>query len=239
MRKRIYQIVHVYDKNKASVVYKYFMILAIGVSLVPLVTKERHPIFFYTEWACLGVFVLDYLLRWLTADYKFEREGWLSFVKYPFRLISIIDLLSVFALMCSVFGWFDGISAAKALAVFRLVRIFRYSKNVSIIIGILKKSKKPLTAVGGLAVGYILISAIIIFNVEPDSFNTFFDAVYWATISLTTVGYGDIYPVTALGRTVSMLSSFLGIAVVALPAGIVTAEYLEELKEKRSDRGGE
>ena len=79
--------------------------------------------------------------------------------------------------------------------------------------------------------GSSIISAMVIFNVEPDSFENFFDAVYWSTVSLTTVGYGDIYPVTALGRTVAMISSFFGIAIVALPAGIVTAEYLNALKK--------
>ena len=80
-----------------------------------------------------------------------------------------------------------------------------------------------------------MAAAIVIFNVEPDSFNSFFDAVYWSTVSLTTVGYGDIYPVTVLGRTVAMVSSFFGIAIVALPAGIVTAEYLGSLKENDSN----
>ena len=83
--------------------------------------------------------------------------------------------------------------------------------------------------------GYIIISAIVIFNVEPDSFENFFDAVYWSTVSLTTVGYGDIYPVTALGRTVAMISSFFGIAIVALPAGIVTAEYIKTLNVNCDD----
>ena len=110
--------------------------------------------------------------------------------------------------------------------VFRLVRILRYSKNVQTITDILKRSKKPLSAVCGLAVGYIFISAIVLFNIEPDSFETFFDAVYWSTVSLTTVGYGDIYPVTILGRALAMISSFFGIAIVALPAGIITAEYI-------------
>ena len=151
--------------------------------------------------------------------------------KYPFRIISIIDLLSILALTSSVFGWFWGEDLTHVLSVFRIIRILRYSKSVQTILSILKKSKKPLTAVGGLAVGYIFISAIVIFNVEPESFHTFFDAVYWSTVSLTTVGYGDIYPVTMLGRVVAMLSSFFGIAIVALPAGIVTAEYLGAIKE--------
>ena len=87
-------------------------------------------------------------------------------------------------------------------------------------------------AVGSLAIGYILISALIIFNVEPQTFRSFFEAVYWAIVSLTTVGYGDIYPVSVIGRTVAMLSSFFGIAIVALPAGIVTAGYMNSIKNK-------
>ena len=77
---------------------------------------------------------------------------------------------------------------------------------------------------------YIVIAALVIFNVEPDSFSTFFDALYWATVSLTTVGYGDIYPVTAIGRAVAMISSVFGIAIVALPSGIITAGYLSAIE---------
>ena len=73
---------------------------------------------------------------------------------------------------------------------------------------------------------------MIIFNIEPQSFRSYFDAVYWATVSLTTVGYGDIYPITMAGRIIAMISSFLGIAVVALPDGIITAEYVEEIHNK-------
>ena len=83
--------------------------------------------------------------------------------------------------------------------------------------------------VGILAIGYVYISALIIFNVEPDTFGTMFDAVYWAMVSLTTVGYGDIYPVSWIGRAIAMISSFFGIAVVALPAGIITAGYMKEI----------
>ena len=82
-----------------------------------------------------------------------------------------------------------------------------------------------------LTISYIIISALVIFNVEPDSFDSLFEAVYWATISLTTVGYGDIYPVTEVGRIITMISSLFGIAVVALPSGIITAGYMAELNK--------
>ena len=224
-------MVHIYEGNAVSIIYKYFMIAVIALSLIPLTSKENTVFFSYIEGFCLVIFIIDYLLRWSTADYKFGSKSATSFIKYPFRMISIIDLMSIFALLCSMQGWLIGLKFTEVLTVFRIVRIFRYSKSVRTILEILKSSKKPLIAVGSLAIGYIIISAIVIFNVEPDSFNTFFDAVYWSTVSLTTVGYGDIYPVTVLGRTVAMVSSFFGIAVVALPAGIVTAEYLSSLKK--------
>ncbi len=82
----------------------------------------------------------------------------------------------------------------------------------------------------------MLISALVIFNVEPDSFETFFDAVYWATVSLTTMGYGDIYPVTTFGRIVTMVSSVFGIAIIALPAGIITAGFMEELYAEKNEK---
>lgn len=130
----------------------------------------------------------------------------------------------------------------RMFRIFRTLRIFKtlkYSRNIIIIIDVIKRSKDALLAVCTLAVGYILISALIIFNVEGESFESFFDAIYWATVSLTTVGYGDIYPVTKTGRIITMISSILGIAIVALPAGIITAGYMDVInsakKEKEKD----
>ncbi|WP_312938849.1 potassium channel family protein [Oscillibacter sp.] len=78
---------------------------------------------------------------------------------------------------------------------------------------VFKKQKGPLVTVCILALGYILISALIIFNVEPDSFNSLFEAVYWATVSLTTMVYGDNNPVTTAGRIITMISAIFGIAI--------------------------
>lgn len=235
MRKKIYEIVHIYDNSILSVIYKYVMIFFIILSILPLTLKNKPTIITYIEILCVVVFIIDYILRWVTADYKLGIQGIRAFLRIPFRIISIVDLLSIFALTCSAFDIFSGFQFTKILAVCRIIRIFRYSKSARTIIEIFQKSKKQLLAVVSLALGYIVVSSIIIYNVEPQSFNSFFEAVYWATVSLTTVGYGDLYPVTDLGRIVAMASSFCGIAIVALPAGIVTAEYIKTLNVNCDD----
>lgn len=170
------------------------------------------------------IFIIDYLLRLLTADYKLEK-GKLSFFLYPFTFLALADLLCI---LPSLFLLNNSLRLFKILRVFKFIR---YSKNIQILTNVLKKQKDSLMIVGLLALGYIFISALIIFNVEPSTFPKFFDALYWATISLTTVGYGDIYAVSTTGKIITMISSFLGIAIVALPAGIITAGYMKEIKE--------
>ncbi len=176
------------------------------------------------------IFIIDYILRLLTADYKLEK-GKLSFLLYPFTFLALADLLCI---LPSLFLLNNSLRLFKILRMLRILRVFkfiRYSKNIQILTNVLKKQKDSLIIVGLLALGYIFISALIIFNVEPSTFPNFFDALYWATISLTTVGYGDIYAVATTGKIITMISSFLGIAIVALPAGIITAGYMKEIKE--------
>lgn len=147
--------------------------------------------------------------------------------------MAIIDLLSILPSINMINKGFKVLKTIRLIRTFRVLRIFksfRYSKNIQIILQVGKNSKKALIAVLYLAIGYIFVCALIIFNVEPDSFNTFFDAI---TISLTTVGYGDIYPITTLGRIITMVSSFMGIAIVALPASIITAGYMKEIESDK------
>ena len=152
--------------------------------------------------------------------------------------MAIIDLISILPSLSIINNGFKVLRVLRmirALRVFRVFKAMRYSKSFEIIGNVLNESKESLVAVSILAGGYIIISALVIFNVEPESFDTFFDAIYWATVSLTTVGYGDIYPVTVFGRLITILSSIFGIAIVALPAGIITAGYMSEIEKKRDN----
>lgn len=239
MRERIFQIIEKSDgEDKPSRIYDTLMLVSIVASLIPLAFKTENTIFFVIDKAAMVVFVIDYLLRWATADYKFEQKGIVPFLKYPFSPMAIIDLLSILPSLSIINNGFKALRVLRMIRTFRIFRVLkvvRYSKSFQIIGNVVRSSKDSLIAVGVLAVGYIVVSALVIFNVEPDSFNNFFEAVYWATVSLTTVGYGDIYPVSTLGRIITMVSSIFGIAVVALPAGIITAGYMNELRKREDD----
>jgi len=229
-RQQIYELVD--GDGKAAEIYGRAMTVAIVVSLVPLCFKEQHAIFDALEYACVAIFVADYLMRLVTADFKLGR-GKASFILYPFTPMAIIDLLSI---LPSFLVLNPAFRALRILRLFRLLRAFkliRYSKGANAIAAAFEKQREPLLVVLGLAVAYVVVSALIVFNVEPDTFDTFFDAVYWAVVSLTTVGYGDLYPSTEVGRFIAMASSLMGIAVVALPSGIITAGLLEELQQSR------
>ena len=236
IRQRIYEIVEKSsDNDKISKAYDYFMIVIIVVSLIPLAFKNDSLLFQVTDKITVSVFIVDYVLRWITADYKLGKQGVLPFIQYPCTVMAIIDLVSILPSVTILNQGLKVLRILRMIRALRVVRVFkvmRYSKSLEIIGNVLRKSRDSLIAVCMLAAGYILVSSLIIFNFEPDTFDSFFMALYWATVSLTTVGYGDIYPVSFVGRLIAMISSVFGIAIVALPASIITADYLSELKGK-------
>ncbi|MBR3555416.1 MAG: ion transporter [Oscillospiraceae bacterium] len=234
-RRRIYEIIEPSTgSDRVSAIYDCAMIAVILASLLPLAFKDTTSFLNALDRISVCIFILDYLLRLMTADYKLKK-GPISFPLYPITFMALLDLLCIlpsFTPMASGVRLLKIIRLLRTFRVFRAAKMFRYSRSIVMIVDVIREQRTALLAVGSLAVGYILVSALVIFNIEPDSFETFFDAVYWATVSLTTVGYGDIYPISTAGRVITMLSSILGIAVVALPAGIITAGYMDRLNKK-------
>ncbi len=239
MRKRLYDVIEASDgEDLLSEIYDTFMILVIVISLLPLNFKTEYPLFTVTDKVTAGIFIVDYLLRWITADYGSRKKPVIAFLHYPLTPMALIDLVSILPSLSIINRGFKMLRVLRMIRALRVLRVFkfiRYSKNLQIIISVIRKSRRALLTVGVLAVGYVYISALVIFNVEPDTFDSMYEAVYWAMVSLTTVGYGDIYPVSWIGRAIAMTSSFLGIAVVALPAGIITAGYMGEINRQREE----
>ena len=235
-RKRLFEILSLPQKeDRASCIYNYFMILVIVVSIIPLMFKQTNDVFRVIDIVSVTIFIIDYILRFSVADYALQK-GTKSFVLYPFTFLAIVDLASILPSFNIIASGYRLLKLFRLFRVFRVFKLFRYSKNVVRIVNVIKNERKPLLAVGVLAIGYVFAAALVVFNVEPDTFNTFFDAIYWAVVSLTTMGYGDIYPVTVTGRVVTILSAFIGIAIVALPSGIITAGYMNELAREKENK---
>lgn len=239
MREKIYNIIDV-DGNEdiLSVLYDRVMIFCILGSVIPLCFKSSSVVFMWIEKITVLLFIVDYILRWITADFRHSERKKMAFIEYPFTFYGIVDLLSILpslVLLNSSFKLFRLLRLNKA---FKALRLLRYSKSFNMILSVVQRERQALITVCVLAGGYIFLVALIMFQVEPESFNSFFDAIYLSAVTLTTVGYGDIYPISQMGKVISMISSFMGIAIVALPTGIITAGYMNELnkREKENDK---
>lgn len=245
LQQRIYDLINRDRKGMwASRLYDWYMLIMIVASITPLMFIDDYPIFKVIEIVTVIAFIIDYILRWSTANLQLKR-GLLSYILYPFTPMAIIDLLSILPGLNLISPEFKLLRLTRLLKIFRLLKVFRYSDKITMFLRVLKKERHVLLSVLMLALFYIFVTALIMFNAEPHinpetgavTFHSFFDALYWATVTLTTVGYGDLCPVTDIGRVVSMLSSLFGVAIIALPSGVITASYLEELREYRKSKG--
>lgn len=229
MREKVYKVLE--GDSKASSIYGRVMTAVIVLSLVPLCFWEENAVFNAVEYVCVSIFIADYIARWVTADYKLNK-GAVSFVIYPFTPMAIVDLVTILPTFIALNPAWRTLRVLRLLRALRAFRLFRYSKSMMAIANVFSKQRGKFLVVVVLALVYIAVSAMIMFNVEHETFPVFFDAVYWSVVSLTTVGYGDLYPMTDVGRVIAMLSSFVGIAIVALPSGIIAAGLMEELDKK-------
>lgn len=242
-REHIRELIEPKKDSLSSRLYDSIMLVAIIIGVLPLLFREQSTIFWYFDLISGLCFIVDYLLRWITADLTSKRNQVVSFLIYPFTPMAIIDLLSILPTFNLLSSTFKVVRVSRLLKILRVIKVVRYYEPLEIIIAVVRRQSKILCTVFSLALFYIFITALIMFNAEEDInpetgrflFETFFDAFYWAACTLTTVGYGDIYPISNVGRTISIISSMVGIAIIALPSGIVTAGYLDELKSRKEE----
>lgn len=234
-KRRIYEVLEVSKfGDKSSRAYDQLMTVAIIVGLIPMMLKKETTYTYWIEILTSFIFLTDYIARVYTADYKMGYKSYRAYIAYLFTPLAIFDFLSILPVIYLFTPVSSMIGLLRLFRIFRALKLIRYSKTMIIIANVIRKVKSQLMAVLILIIVYIFVSAMLIFQLEPNLFNNFFDALYWATISITTIGYGDISPVTPIGRLITMCSALVGVAVIALPSGIITAAYMTEITKTKS-----
>jgi voltage-gated potassium channel len=207
---------------------------------VPSLYENHEDFFYYFELFSVVVFSVEYLLRlWSCTshpDFKNPIKGRLKLMGKP---MSIIDLLAIMPFYIQILLP-TGIDLrfVRALRLFRLFRIFRVGKvaeSFKMLSNVVMNNREPLFISLGIVIIMAILSANVMYLVESghnEAFKSVPDALWWAIITITTIGYGDVYPITVAGKIIGALIGFLGICIFALPVGIIGAGFVHEIEQR-------
>lgn len=211
------------------------MILESHVSI-----RNVYGLYFnFFETVSIYIFSFEYLYRIRLAYLDNQLKG---VSKYVFSTFGLIDLISILPFFLNQFVKVDG-RFLRILRLFRLTRIFklgRDSSSLKLFVKALRGVRNELKFTLFLSTLAILFSASAIYYLEheaqPEKFSSITESIWWATVSLATVGYGDVYPITPGGKIFASLISLIGIGIVAIPTGIISASFVEEIYTLRRER---
>jgi voltage-gated potassium channel len=198
--------------------------------------KELSDYFTYFdifEAFSLFVFAAEYAVR-VTLSILQKKP-----YEYIFSAMGIIDFVSIFPIFIPYVSKLDlrWVKMLRLFQVFRIFKLYRYYEHLRTIVDVFRSKKEDLIATFfSIVLVLVFCSCVTYFfekDVQPLAFNNLFSALYWGVTTLTTIAYGDIYPVTAGGKAMAAILAFLGIGLVALPAGILSAGFIEVNEKKR------
>ncbi len=221
-------------------VFIYILIIGNIIAMIleshEFIQNQFSQFFYYFELISILIFSFEYIYR-IVVNYK--ESGWVGIKNYVFSFFGFIDLISILPFYLKQFVLLDG-RFFRILRLFRLTRVFklgRDSKSLKLFIKALSAVKNELKFTLFLSILTILFSASAIYFLEnkaqPEVFSSITASVWWATVSLATVGYGDIVPVTIWGKIFASIISLVGIGIVAIPTGIISASFVEEIQNSK------
>jgi voltage-gated potassium channel len=213
-------------------------VLAIVLESMPSLQSRFGAGFTALERVSLAVFTLEYTVRLWTAPEHARYRGLgagRARLSYALSLPALIDLMAMLPLVFGLLG-FDDLKILLLLRLLRFFKLGRYSPGMASLSAALAAERKALFACVVILLGVMLMAAsamhIAEHEAQPDKFGTIPDAMWWAIITLTTVGYGDVYPVTAPGKAVAAVTAVLGLVMLALPVGIVATAFAQEIHRR-------
>ena len=242
-RRRVYEIVEIGAAGDLlSRAYDLFYTLTIVLNLTATILdtydalhEKYGSLFALIEFVTVTAFAVDYALRIYTADFKYRgcsrgKAAW----KYAVSFGGIVDIISFLPVYLPFF-FPSGAAAFRLVRVIRIFRLFRinaYYDSLNVITSVLSSKKNQLISSVSIILVLMLASSLCMYSLEnearPEVFSNAFSGIWWAASTLLTVGYGDIYPVTTMGRILGIVITFLGVGMVAIPTGIISAGFVEQ-----------
>ncbi len=248
LQHRVYKLLNGYKTNsRDGKRFDYFISSLIFLNVLAIILASYEGIgqnyqlgFYYFELFSVVVFSLEYLMRLWTAPLLYPNDpAWRSRLKFVFSFYGMIDLFAILPFYLPFMLHLD-LRFMRAMRLLRLARLFklnRHSSNIRMLGDILREKRKDLLIVLSSVFIILVIAASLMYNLEksaqPDKFPNIGAAFWWALATLTTIGYGDIVPITSWGKFLSGMIAFLGIAIVALPTGILSAAFTEKLQKQK------
>ena len=244
LKKKIFNIIQIGDKsNRISRVFDIFITITIVLNILVTFAQTFDELSRITmglkaiEYVTLGIFCVEYVLRIWTAEYLYPNIGRRQAkLRFLISFDGVIDLL----IIVPVF-FLSGFVIFRMLRVARIFHLFRLNAkydSFNVITTVLYEKRNQIISSVFIVLILMLASSLCMYSVEhdtqPDVFRNAFSGVWWSMSTLLTVGYGDIYPVTTLGRVMAICIAYLGVGAVAIPTGIISAGFVEQYQRKSS-----
>jgi len=233
MKERIKNLVEINDNKQSryfAFIIQFLILLSVvtfSIETVPDLEPQTRRILEYIEIICVIVFSIEYLLRIYVADHK---------LKFIFGFYGIIDLLAILPFYLSFGIDLRSLRALRFLRIFRILKLVRYNSAIHQFTQAIKMVKEQIFLFLFTTLILVYFSAVGIYyfenQVQPEHFSSIFESLWWAIITLTTVGYGDVYPITVGGKVFTFFILMIGLGIVAIPTGIISSALTKTIDEK-------
>lgn len=246
VRKRIFDIIQIGNRGDLiSRSFDYFIVTVIILNILTVFLEtfdeleKFYPMFKIIETVTMGVFCIEYVLRIWTADHLYpNKSAAAARLRFLRSFDGIVDLLTILP-----FFFLSGFIVFRMLRVVRIFHLFRVNAHYDsfhVITTVLSEKKNQIISSVFIIIVLMLASSLGIYSAEhdaqPEVFSNAFSGIWWSVSTLLTVGYGDIYPITVIGKLMAICIAFLGVGVVAIPTGIISAGFVEQYtKNQHSD----
>lgn len=249
IKKKLFRILEKDDsKTKISYAINISLSMLIAINVLAAIfetVKELYVSYSYLfnliENFSVLIFTIEYLLRvWISTENKKYSHSVYGRIRYMFSTFALIDLFAILPFYLALGMDLKFLRVIRLLRILRILKIIRYVKALQIITKVLKEKKEELAISMVLVIILLILVSCVMYHVEhaaqPEAFNSIPETMWWGIATLTTVGYGDVYPITKMGKLLAAIVAVLGIGLFALPTGIIASGFSEEISKKQTKK---